>query len=175
VTTNTLNQPDDDTRAPDGEYAAQGTVTAPDGTRVTAGPGLGDETLRAWRHAAMTGGLPEPGRDRWQQLRAGVVNMWEFDAAEYWSLDGRGQFVGGNEQGKSTMMTMTTLTMLTGDLSPRYVDTFGESHRTFRYYLEPTDDPKDRRPTKDQLNRGWTAPSTSPRCCSSRHGARPRP
>lgn len=131
------------------------TVTAPDGTPVALNLAPVDETLRAWRQAAITGGLPEPGRERWQQLRAGVVNMWEFDAAEYWAADGRAQFVGGNEQGKSTMMTMTTLTMLTGDLSPRYVDTFGESHRTFRYYLEPTDDPKDRRPTKEQLNRGW--------------------
>ncbi|MGN7251438.1 SbcC/MukB-like Walker B domain-containing protein [Arthrobacter sp. SAFR-014] len=131
------------------------TVTALDGASITLDL-TDDETLRAWRQAAISGGLPEPGRDRWQQLRAGVVNMWEFDAAEYWTADGRAQFVGGNEQGKSTMMTMTTLTMLTGDLSPRYVDTFGESHRTFRYYLEPTDDPKDRRPTKDQLNRGWT-------------------
>lgn len=132
------------------------TVTAPDGARITLDLTLGDGVLRAWRQAAITGGLPEPGRGRWQQLRAGVVNMWEFDTAEYWTADGRAQFVGGNEQGKSTMMTMTTLTMLTGDLSPRFVDTFGESHRTFRYYLEPTDDPKDRRPTKDQLNRGWT-------------------
>lgn len=131
-------------------------VTPPDGTPVMLDLALGDDSLRAWRHAAITGGLPEPGRERWQQLRAGVVNLWEFDAAEYWAADGRAQFVGGNEQGKSTMMTMTTLTMLTGDLSPRYVDTFGESHRTFRYYLEPTDDPKDRRPTRDQLNRGWT-------------------
>jgi hypothetical protein len=132
------------------------TSVAPDGARVGLDPALSDETLRAWRQAAISGGLPEPSRPRWQQLRAGVVNMWEFDAAEYWSAQGRAQFVGGNEQGKSTMMTMTTLTMLTGDLSPRYVDTFGESHRSFRYYLEPTEDPKDRRPTKDQLNRGWT-------------------
>lgn len=141
---------------PGGKYAA--TVTA-GGTRIyldASGDPVPDETLAAWRRAAITGGLPEPSRNRWQQLRAGVVNMWEFDAAEYWSADGRAQFVGRNEQGKSTMMAMTTLTMLTGDLSPRYVDTFGESHRTFRYYLEPTEDPKDRRPTDNQLNRGWT-------------------
>lgn len=134
--------------------------TAVDGTRIhldtTTGLPIPDEALAAWRQAAMSGGLPEPSRPRWQQLRAGVVNMWEFDAAEYWSADGRAQFIGRNEQGKSTMMAMTTLTMLTGDLSPRYVDTFGDSHRTFRYYLEPTDDPKDRRPTDNQLNRGWT-------------------
>ena len=132
---------------------------AADGTQIyldtTTGSVIADETLLSWRRAAVTGGLPSPHRARWQQLRAGVVNMWEFDAAEYWSADGRAQFVGRNEQGKSTMMAMTTLTMLTGDLSPRYVDTFGDSHRTFRYYLEPTNDPKDRRPTDSQLNRGW--------------------
>lgn len=141
-----------------GRHTATGTAT--DGTRIyldtATGEPVADETLIAWRHAAVTGGLPEPSRHRWQQLRAGVVNMWEFDAAEYWSADGRAQFVGRNEQGKSSMMAMTTLTMLTGDLSPRYVDTFGESHRTFRYYVEPSDDAKDRRPTDNQLNRGWT-------------------
>lgn len=140
------------------DTAPAGEHTAADGTRIHLDPraDTADETLIAWRQAAVTGGLPEPSRRRWQQLRAGVVNMWEFDAAEYWSAHGRAQFVGRNEQGKSTMMAMTTLTMLTGDLSPRFVDTFGESHRTFRYYLEPTDDPKDRRPTDSQLNRGWT-------------------
>ncbi|WP_423464311.1 SbcC/MukB-like Walker B domain-containing protein [Promicromonospora sp. MS192] len=132
------------------------TVTAQDGTVVSLDPHLDAATMRTWRQAALTGGLPEPGRRRWQQLRAGVVNMWEFDVAEYWSADGRAQFIGKNEQGKSTMMAMTSLTMLTGDLSPRYVDTFGNSKRSFRYYLIPTDDPKDRRPVTQQLNRGWT-------------------
>ncbi|MFC8796900.1 SbcC/MukB-like Walker B domain-containing protein [Promicromonospora sp. NPDC057138] len=132
------------------------TFTAQDGTTVALDPHLDEATLRNWRQAALTGGLPEPGRRRWQQLRAGVVNMWEFDVAEYWSADGRAQFIGKNEQGKSTMMAMTSLTMLTGDLSPRYVDTFGNSKRSFRYYLIPTEDPKDRRPVTQQLNRGWT-------------------
>lgn len=132
------------------------TFPAEDGTTVALDPHLDEATLRTWRQAALTGGLPEPGRRRWQQLRAGVVNMWEFDVAEYWSADGRAQFIGKNEQGKSTMMAMTSLTMLTGDLSPRYVDTFGNSKRSFRYYLIPTEDPKDRRPVTQQLNRGWT-------------------
>ena len=47
-----------------------------------------DDELRAWRDAAQSGGLPAPHRERWQALRAGVVNLWEFEAVEYWYADG---------------------------------------------------------------------------------------
>lgn len=119
------------------------------------GPSSTDAALAAWRDAATRGGLPEPTRVRWQALRAGVLNLWEFDRAEYWFADGRAQFVGQNQSGKSTLMALTTLIMLAGDLDRQYVDTFGERHKTFRYYVEPTDDPSDRRESQNALNRGW--------------------
>ena len=120
------------------------------------GPCTSDADLLAWRQAAATGKLPVPTRQRWQQLRGGVVNMWEFDVEEYWCADGRAQFVGGNETGKSTLMTLTTLIMLDGSLDRSNIDTFGQQHKAFRYFLEPTDGPKDRRDTSAQTNRGWT-------------------
>lgn len=120
------------------------------------GPHSSDGNLLAWRQAATNGGLPVPARKRWQQLRGGVVNMWEFDVEEYWCADGRAQFVGGNETGKSTLMALTTLIMLDGSLDRSNIDTFGQQHKAFRYYLEPTDSPKDRRDTSAQTNRGWT-------------------
>ena len=119
------------------------------------GPGSTDADLVAWRHAAASGGLPTPTRTRWQQLRGGVVNLWEFDVEEYWCADGRAQLVGGNETGKSTLMALTTLIMLAGNLDRSNIDTFGQQHKSFRYYLEPTDTAKDRRDTSAQTNRGW--------------------
>ncbi len=67
------------------------------------------EELTSWRVAAIEGKLPEPVRSgRWQPLRAGVVNLWEYDTAEVWYADGRMQLQGANESGKSTLMTLTT-------------------------------------------------------------------
>lgn len=38
--------------------------------------------LAQWRDSAVSGGLPIPFRKRWQPLRAGVENLWEYDHAE---------------------------------------------------------------------------------------------
>ncbi|WP_305783674.1 SbcC/MukB-like Walker B domain-containing protein [Symbioplanes lichenis] len=122
---------------------------------TAVGPEVSDNALARWRDAAAGGELPAPTRERWQILRAGVVNLWEFDAAEYWFADGRAQFVGANQSGKSTLMALTTLIMLAGGLDRQYVDTFGQSDKSFRYYVEPTDDARDRRETGAGTNRGW--------------------
>ena len=119
------------------------------------GPDSDDATLATWCDAATAGTLPAPTLARWQVLRSGVVNLWEFDVAEYWFAGGRAQFVGQNQCGKSTLMALTTLIMLAGDLDRKLVDTFGQQHKSFRYYVEPTTDDKDRRDTGDSTSRGW--------------------
>ncbi|MGW2719766.1 TIGR02680 family protein [Streptomyces sp. NPDC001492] len=117
---------------------------------------LSPEQLLSWREAAVSGGFPEPTRtDRWQQLRAGVVNMWEFEVAEFWTSGGRAQLMGRNETGKSTLMTLTTLIMLAGNTGPHLIDTLGDGKKRFRYYVEPTDSDKDRRDASKSVNRGW--------------------
>ncbi|SCL15096.1 Putative exonuclease SbcCD, C subunit [Micromonospora nigra] len=121
----------------------------------TPGPAATDAQLAAWRDAVTTAGLPDPARPRWQVLRAGVVGLWEFDVAEYWFADGRAQFVGQNQSGKSTLMALTTLLMLAGSLDRRYVDTFGQSDKEYRYYVEPVADDRDRRDASASTNRGW--------------------
>jgi SbcC/RAD50-like, Walker B motif len=113
------------------------------------------EELTSWRVAAIEGRLPDPARDRWQPLRAGLVNLWEYDAAEVWYADGRMQLQGANESGKSTLLTLTTLLLLAGDISAHNIDTLGQDGKRFRYYVEPTDHPLDRRDTSAQKNRGW--------------------
>ena len=89
---------------------------------MTLTPEATDAQLTAWRDAAAHGGLPSPERSRWQVLRAGCVGLWEFDAAEYWFADGRAQFVGANQSGKSTLMALTTLIMLSGSLEVKWGD-----------------------------------------------------
>ena len=114
------------------------------------------EELTSWRVAAIEGKLPEPVRsDRWQPLRAGVVNLWEYDTAEVWYADGRMQLQGANESGKSTLMTLTTLLLLAGEITSHNIDTLGQNDKRFRYYVEPTDHALDRRDTSAQKNRGW--------------------
>jgi uncharacterized protein (TIGR02680 family) len=114
------------------------------------------EELTSWRVAAIEGKLPEPVRSgRWQPLRAGVLNLWEYDTAEVWYADGRMQLQGANESGKSTLMTLTTLLLLAGEITSHNIDTLGQNDKRFRYYVEPTDHPLDRRDTNAQKNRGW--------------------
>lgn len=114
------------------------------------------DDLTSWRVAAIEGKLPDAARaDRWQPVRAGLVNLWEYDAAEVWYADGRMQLQGANESGKSTLLTLTTLLLLAGDTSAHNIDTLGQDGKRFRYYVEPTDHPLDRRDTSAQKNRGW--------------------
>jgi DNA repair exonuclease SbcCD ATPase subunit len=114
------------------------------------------DELTSWRVAAIEGKLPETVRsDRWQPLRAGVVNLWEYDSAEVWYADGRMQLQGANESGKSTLMTLTTLLLLAGEITSHNIDTLGQNDKRFRYYVEPTDHALDRRDISAQKNRGW--------------------
>ncbi|MDR0284109.1 MAG: hypothetical protein LBI33_04365, partial [Propionibacteriaceae bacterium] len=120
-------------------------------------PGPTDEAvMTTWLDAARGGGFPRPSRaDRWQALRAGVVNLWEFETAEYWYARGWAQLTGRNETGKSTLMALTTLIPWLADTSPSNIDTFARSGKHFRFYVEPTGGDGDRRPTGAAANRGW--------------------
>ncbi|MGH3341449.1 MAG: TIGR02680 family protein [Carbonactinosporaceae bacterium] len=74
--------------------------------------------------------LPEPARDRWQPLRAGLIDLFYYDSEEFWFRDGRLLLRGNNGTGKSKVLALTLPFLLDGDLSP---------HR-----VEPDADPKKR-------------------------------
>ncbi|NLE97764.1 MAG: hypothetical protein GX596_07215, partial [Propionibacterium sp.] len=114
-----------------------------------------DDALKAWRDAAIAGGLPTPHRTRWQALRAGVVNLWEFEAAEYWYADGWAQLTGSNETGKSSLMALTTLIPWLADTSSDKIDTLGRSGKQFSYYVRPTGREGDRRDASASFYHGW--------------------
>lgn len=109
-----------------------------------------------WLSTALSGGLPEPALSRWQPLRVGIVNLWEYDNAEFWFADGRLVLRGGNGAGKTKVLELTTLMLLRGEVGPSVLDPFGSQHRTMRFNLLPTgegDDP--RQPTDSGLGYAW--------------------
>ncbi|MQY29476.1 TIGR02680 family protein [Nocardia aurantia] len=116
--------------------------------------GLQDEA--AWLWAAQNGGLPAPARTRWQPLRVGIANLWEYDDAEFWFADGRLVLRGGNGAGKTKVLELTTLMLLRGEIAPSVLDPFGSQHRTMRFNLLPTGDGDDPRPPADAgLGYAW--------------------
>lgn len=109
-----------------------------------------------WLAAAMTGGLPEPGLHRWQPLRIGIVNLWEYDQAEFWFAGGRLVLRGGNGAGKTKVLELTTLMLLRGEIGAPVLDPFGSQHRTMRFNLLPTGEDDDPRPPSDAgLGYAW--------------------
>ena len=74
--------------------------------------------------------LPEPVLARWQPLRAGLVDLFYYDAEEFWFRDGRLLLRGNNGTGKSKVLALMLPFLFDGDLSP---------HR-----VEPDADPKKR-------------------------------
>jgi uncharacterized protein (TIGR02680 family) len=75
-------------------------------------------------------GLPQPERERWQPLRAGLVDVFYYDQEEFHFRDGRLLLRGNNGTGKSKVLALTLPFLLDGELSP---------HR-----VEPDADPKKR-------------------------------
>ena len=82
------------------------------------------------RGEPMNRSLPEPALERWQPLRAGLIDLFYYDAEEFWFRDGRLLLRGNNGTGKSKVLALTLPFLLDGDLSP---------HR-----VEPDADPKKR-------------------------------
>ncbi|MEV6321224.1 TIGR02680 family protein [Nocardia sp. NPDC051787] len=109
-----------------------------------------------WLQAAQSRKLPSPGRQRWQPLRVGIVNLWEYDDAEFWFADGRLVLRGGNGAGKTKVLELTTLLLLRGEIAPSVLDPFGSQHRSMRFNLLPTGDGDDpREPADAGLGYAW--------------------
>ena len=111
---------------------------------------------QAWLQAALARGLPEPVLTRWQPLRVGIVNLWEYDNAEFWFADGRMVLRGGNGAGKTKVLELTTLMLMRGEVAPSILDPFGSQHRSMRYNLLPSGEADDPRQSADSgLGYAW--------------------
>jgi uncharacterized protein (TIGR02680 family) len=79
--------------------------------------------------------LPAPCSDRWKPLRAGLVDMFYYDAEEFWFHDGRLLLRGNNGTGKSKVLALTLPFLLDGELSPHRVEPDGDRQKKMEWNL----------------------------------------
>ena len=79
--------------------------------------------------------LPVPVRERFQPLRAGILNLWQYDDQELRFESGRLILRGENGTGKSKALELLLPFLLDADLSPQRLDPFGGSSRTMEWNL----------------------------------------
>jgi uncharacterized protein (TIGR02680 family) len=78
---------------------------------------------------------PEPVRDRWQPLRAGLVDIFYYDAEEFRFHDGRLLLRGNNGTGKSKVLALTLPFLLDGELGPSRVEPDGDRNKRMEWNL----------------------------------------
>ncbi|MEU3189059.1 TIGR02680 family protein [Streptomyces sp. NPDC006992] len=79
--------------------------------------------------------LPSPARTRWQPLRIGLIDLFHYDAEEFWFRDGRLLLRGNNGTGKSKVLALTLPFLLDGDLSARRVEPDGDPGKRMEWNL----------------------------------------
>ncbi|HZA50701.1 MAG TPA: hypothetical protein VE549_08165, partial [Myxococcaceae bacterium] len=79
--------------------------------------------------------LPVPARERWQLLRAGIQNVWEYDDQRFVFDHGRLLLRGQNESGKTKALEVLLPFLLDANLQPHRLDPFGSSARAMRWNL----------------------------------------
>ncbi|MEU6039484.1 TIGR02680 family protein [Actinomadura sp. NPDC047616] len=79
--------------------------------------------------------LPEPASERWKPLRAGLVDIFYYDAEEFWFHDGRLLLRGNNGTGKSKVLALTLPFLLDGELAPHRVEPDGDRQKRMEWNL----------------------------------------
>ena len=79
--------------------------------------------------------LPQPVRDRWQPLRAGLIDVFYYDAEEFRFHDGRLLLRGNNGTGKSKVLALTLPFLLDGELTPSRVEPDGDRNKRMEWNL----------------------------------------
>ncbi|MGW7572957.1 TIGR02680 family protein [Streptomyces sp. NPDC054765] len=79
--------------------------------------------------------LPEPVRNRWQPLRAGLTDIFYYDAEEFRFHDGRLLLRGNNGTGKSKVLALTLPFLLDGDLAAHRVEPDGDRAKRMEWNL----------------------------------------
>lgn len=78
---------------------------------------------------------PAPNRDRWQPLRAGLVDLFYYDVEEFHFHDGRLLLRGNNGTGKSKVLALTLPFLLDGELSAHRVEPDGDRNKRMEWNL----------------------------------------
>jgi hypothetical protein len=78
---------------------------------------------------------PVPLLQRWQPLRAGLVDLFYYDYQEFWFRDGRLMLRGNNGTGKSKVLALMLPFLLDADLSPTRVEPDGDRDKKMDWNL----------------------------------------
>ncbi len=79
--------------------------------------------------------LPMPRRERWQPLRAGLVDLFYYDVEEFHFHDGRLLLRGNNGTGKSKVLALTLPFLLDGELAAHRVEPDGDRNKRMEWNL----------------------------------------
>ncbi|MBO0878394.1 MAG: TIGR02680 family protein, partial [Pseudonocardia sp.] len=79
--------------------------------------------------------LPEPTLERWQPLRAGLIDLFYYDAEEFWFRDGRLLLRGNNGTGKSKVLALMLPFLLDGELGPHRVEPDADPRKRMEWNL----------------------------------------
>ena len=102
------------------------------GRRSRVSPWTSRPSARRERRQPM---LPAPCSERWKPLRAGLVDMFYYDAEEFWFHDGRLLLRGNNGTGKSKVLALTLPFLLDGELAPHRVEPDGDRQKKMEWNL----------------------------------------
>ena len=79
--------------------------------------------------------LPLPAKSRWQPLRLGLVELYHYDAEEFWFRDGHLMLRGNNGTGKSKVLSLTLPFLLDANLSASRVEPDGDRSKRMDWNL----------------------------------------
>ena len=79
--------------------------------------------------------LPRPARERWQPLRSGILNVFKYDAEEFWFEDGRLLLRGNNGAGKSRILALLLPFLLDGEMASHRVEPDGDPAKRMEWNL----------------------------------------
>jgi uncharacterized protein (TIGR02680 family) len=79
--------------------------------------------------------LPRPSRQRWQALRLGLIELYHYDAEEFWLRDGHLLLRGNNGTGKSKVLSLTLPFLLDANLSSARLEPDGDRSKRMEWNL----------------------------------------
>lgn len=86
-------------------------------------------------NASQRPSLPTPQRSRWQPLRLGLVELYHYDAEEFWFRDGHLLLRGNNGTGKSKVLALTLPFLLDANLSAARLEPDGDRSKRMEWNL----------------------------------------
>ncbi|HMO47471.1 MAG TPA: TIGR02680 family protein [Rubrivivax sp.] len=79
--------------------------------------------------------LPEPALPRWQPLRLGLVELFHYDAEEFWFRDGHLLLRGNNGTGKSKVLSLALPFLFDAQLKPARIEPDGDPAKKMAWNL----------------------------------------